>query len=140
MSPSESGRTHPREKEVFLKALEIRDRVARDKFIASVSGNDEVLRKRVERLFEKGSEEDEFLSNPELRGMIGVIEPRFLDSEKPAFDATTMAAQAWEPNCVEPKKSWSIPPTSVGRYQIHKLIGEGSFGSVYKGFDPNLNR
>ena len=53
MSPSESGRTHPREKEVFLKALEIRDRVARDKFIASVSGNDEVLRKRVERLLRK---------------------------------------------------------------------------------------
>jgi len=31
-------------------------------------------------------------------------------------------------------------PTSVGRYQIRKILGQGGFGAVYLGFDPQLNR
>jgi eukaryotic-like serine/threonine-protein kinase len=30
--------------------------------------------------------------------------------------------------------------TTIGKYQIIELVGEGSMGSVYRGFDPVLNR
>jgi TOMM system kinase/cyclase fusion protein len=31
-------------------------------------------------------------------------------------------------------------PKSVGRYEIRTILGQGSFGAVYLGFDPQLNR
>ncbi len=32
------------------------------------------------------------------------------------------------------------PPTEIGRYQIERLISTGSFGRVFLGFDPELQR
>ena len=31
-------------------------------------------------------------------------------------------------------------PSTIGRFQIHNTIGQGGFGIVVRGFDPDLNR
>src|SRR4051812_4322511 len=33
-----------------------------------------------------------------------------------------------------------LPPSAVGRYQIRGRLGAGAFGTVYRAFDPQLDR
>ena len=40
----------------------------------------------------------------------------------------------------DPKPEPGLPRTLAGRYRLDKLIGEGGFGRVYQGYDPELDR
>ena len=40
----------------------------------------------------------------------------------------------------DPGRDTDLPRTLAGRYRLDKLIGEGGFGRVYQGYDPELDR
>ncbi|MEO2028593.1 MAG: protein kinase [Fuerstiella sp.] len=39
-----------------------------------------------------------------------------------------------------PKALSNVPPESIGRYRIDGVLGQGGFGAVYRGHDPQLAR
>jgi len=41
---------------------------------------------------------------------------------------------------IDPGPEPDLPRTLAGRYRLDKLIGEGGFGRVYQGYDPELDR
>lgn len=66
---------------------------------------------------------------------LGVYLQRFPEDEdtvRAAFDATLPGSSKSGPS--------NEPPKKISRYEIVRAIGSGSFGVVYEGFDPKLQR
>jgi hypothetical protein len=78
-----------------------------------------------------GDEDRELLKCLRILGDIAGIHRSSVDetSEVPGPLPTVLAAEA----SGEPAESW-------GRYRLTEKVGEGSFGSVYRAFDPDLQR
>ena len=61
-----------------------------------------------------------------------------------ASDSTPTAGDSWstygDPIVPTTAPGQLAPGTQIGSYEIHACLGYGSWGAVYKGFDPNLQR
>jgi serine/threonine protein kinase/Tfp pilus assembly protein PilF len=95
---------------IFAAALE-HDSAERPKFLDEACGGDAELRKEVESL-------------------IAHIVPGSLVEAPAAEEATRLLAS----------ERYETPLTTIGPYQVVRLLGAGGMGKVYLTYDPRLNR
>src|SRR4030095_6690165 len=95
---------------IFAAALE-RDAAERPAFLDEACGGDAQLRKEVESLIEH-------------------IVPDYLAAGPAAGEATRLLAHDTHEHDL----------TSIGPYQVVRLLGAGGMGKVYLTYDPRLNR
>jgi len=107
-----------REREIFLKALEADDAVARRAYLDTACAGRPALRNRVEALLRSHAEADTFLDVPAME---------------------QMAAPERELSFLEP----AADPDAIGRldhYDVLAVVGRGSTGIVLKARDTKLQR
>lgn len=95
-------------KEIFWKALEIKEISKRDDFLASACGNDKQLRGRVERLLAAQARSDSFLAPLVITETAAELATR---------QVTTL--------------SGNLVNETIGHYTLREQIGEGGMGIVY---------
>ncbi|MCX6930927.1 MAG: serine/threonine protein kinase, partial [Verrucomicrobia bacterium] len=116
MSPSGQPAS-PRERELFMQALEQPSREERNAFLDRACGHDSVLRRRLARLLEEFDRIGTFLDQP-----VNSVEDR--------------AGLAKAPNGEAGGGMVLLPVTEkpgdrIGRYKLREKIGEGGCGIVY---------
>ena len=103
--------------EIYEAALE-RVPVERDAFLASACGEDEQLRRDVERLIAANDQAGDFLASP-------------------AWD---IAPSALVSGKMTDNVAMSLAGRQVGHYRILGPLGSGGMGEVYRAHDSTLNR
>jgi formylglycine-generating enzyme required for sulfatase activity/serine/threonine protein kinase len=140
------------EREIFEKAIEIRDFKQRLVFLDKACGTDVELRKRLDALLASHDQASGFLTVP-------IVEP-----VSPTDGATSQETVSIPPanqkkvasptrNDVDDDDSSNVAeltflepsskPGSIGRlahYEILQVLGQGAFGIVFKAFDEKLHR
>src|SRR4051794_5713417 len=91
------------ERSIFIEALEIADPNERAAYLEHACGNDEALRRRVERLLHAHGQAGEFMNAP-ANDLVATSD------ERPVTEG---------------------PGTSIGPYKLLEQIGEGGFGLVF---------
>src|SRR4051812_16786202 len=99
----------PREKDLFLAALERTDPTERAAYLAQACGDDDALRRQVEAMLQTHAAADSFL-------------------EKPA--AALGATVDSEGNVGQPTGAQDVG-AQIGPYKLLQPIGEGGMGVVY---------
>jgi serine/threonine protein kinase/tetratricopeptide (TPR) repeat protein len=95
------------ERDIFLAALEIQDRTARDAWLSEQCGADAEMRRRIEELLQAHAAAGEFLEKPAAAG-------------SPRDIATTPA-----------RPQDHLGSLIAGKYKLLQVIGEGGMGAVY---------
>jgi len=106
------------ERELFMQAFQEPDRAARQALLDRACGSDSGLRERVEELLRKAESAGSFLEQP-VRA-VG-------DTNTPAPGASPTASL---PRAASAGPT-EAPGTSIGPYQLVRVIGEGGMGTVY---------
>jgi hypothetical protein len=104
----------PREKTVFVEALEIADPEQRRQFLDQACGADKALRAQVERLLALSQTAGDF-----FKDCAPALEPTAAD----AALAVSAVESAVEPEVPETKR--------IGPYKLLQKLGEGGYGVVY---------
>ena len=104
----------PREKAVFVEALEIADPEQRRQFVDQACGADQALREQVERLLGLSQSAGDF-----FKDCAPALEPVAAD----AAQVLSAAESAVEPEIPETKR--------IGPYKLLQKLGEGGYGVVY---------
>jgi len=104
----------PREKAVFVEALEITDPEQCRQFLDQACGADQALREQVERLLALSQSAGDFFKN-----CAPALEPEAAD----AAQVLSAAESALEPEIPETK--------CIGPYKLLQKLGEGGYGVVY---------
>src|SRR5208283_4980980 len=104
----------PREKAVFVEALEIADPEQRRQFLEKACGADQALREEVEKLLAFSQSAGDF-----FQGCAPALEPEAAD----AAQVLSAAELALEPEIPETK--------CIGPYKLLQKLGEGGYGVVY---------
>jgi hypothetical protein len=105
---------NPREKAVFVEALEIADPEQRRQFLDQACGADQALREAVEKLLALSPSAGDF-----FRDCAPALEPEAADAAK----VLSAAESAVEPEIPETK--------CIGPYKLLQKLGEGGYGMVY---------
>ena len=104
----------PREKAVFVEALEIADPEQRRQFLDQACGADKALREQVEKLLALSQGAGDF-----FKDCAPALEPAAAD----AAQVLSAAESVLEPEIPETK--------SIGPYKLLQKLGEGGYGVVY---------
>src|SRR5689334_5976737 len=104
----------PREKAVFVEALEIADPEQRSQFLDKACGADHALREQVEKLLALSQSACDF-----FKDCSPALEPEAAD----AAQVLSAAESAVEPEIPETK--------CIGPYKLLQKLGEGGYGVVY---------
>ncbi len=104
----------PREKAVFVEALEIADPEQRRQFLDQACGADQTLRQQVEKLLALSQSAGDF-----FKDCAPALEPVAAD----AAQVLSAAESALEPEIPETK--------CIGPYKLLQKLGEGGYGVVY---------
>jgi hypothetical protein len=104
----------PREKAVFVEALEIADPEQRRQFLDQACGADQALREQVEKLLALSPSAGEF-----FKDCAPALEPAPAD----AAQVLAAAESALEPELPETRR--------IGPYKLLQKLGEGGYGVVY---------
>ena len=104
----------PREKAVFVEALEIADPEQRRQFLDQACGADQALREQVEKLLALSQSAGDF-----FKDCAPALEPEAAD----AAQVLSAAESALEPEIPETK--------CIGPYKLLQKLGEGGYGVVY---------
>jgi serine/threonine protein kinase len=104
----------PREKAVFVEALEIADPEQRRQFLDQACGADQALREQVEKLLALSQSAGDF-----FKECAPVLEPVAADADQ----VLSAAESALEPEIPETKR--------IGPYKLLQQLGEGGYGVVY---------
>ncbi len=104
----------PREKAVFVEALEIADPEQRSQFLDQACGADQALREQVEKLLALSQSAGDF-----FKDCAPALEPAAAD----AAQVLSAAESALEPEIPETK--------CIGPYKLLQKLGEGGYGVVY---------
>src|SRR6185369_3358562 len=104
----------PREKAVFVEALEIADREQRSQFLDQACGADAALREQVEKLLALSQSAGDF-----FKDCAPALKPEAAYGEQ----VLSAAESAREPEIPETK--------SIGPYKLLQKLGEGGCGVVY---------
>src|SRR5271157_1270842 len=104
----------PREKAVFVEALEIADPEQRSQFLDQACGADHALRQQVEKLLALSQSAGDF-----FKDCAPALEPAAAD----AGQVLSAAESALEPEIPETK--------CIGPYKLLQKLGEGGYGVVY---------
>ncbi|MCA9014775.1 MAG: serine/threonine protein kinase, partial [Planctomycetaceae bacterium] len=150
------------ERELFLSALEIQDREARQAHLHAACADDPELLARVEALLASHESQSQFLNTPALEqishvsdeGLAPTLFSEDSSSKGPLSPDTAETAADEFDTCIKDKDDMTGPilpgilepssrPDSFGRlghYEILEVIGKGAFGTVLKAFDEKLHR
>src|SRR5271165_3843575 len=104
----------PREKAVFVEALEIANPEQRSQFLDQACGTNEVLRQQVEKLLALSQSAGDF-----FKDCAPALEPAAAD----AAQVLSAGESALEPEIPETK--------CIGPYKLLQKLGEGGYGVVY---------
>ena len=104
----------PREKAVFVEALEMADPEQRGQFLDQACGADQALREQVEKLLALSQSAGDF-----FKDCAPALEPAAAD----AAQVLSAAESALEPEIPETK--------CIGPYKLLQKLGEGGYGVVY---------
>jgi len=127
-----------RVKDVFLTATEQPNPTAQAEYLGQACGGDVELRERVEALLRSHDVSDSFLENPAIDAptqMSGADSVKLGDDWIPPEGAIEAEALKF--------LSPSTRPDSLGRlghYDMLQVLGNGSFGIVFRAFDDQLQR
>jgi hypothetical protein len=127
-----------RVKEIFLEAVEQPDEAARAAYLERACGGDAELQQRVETLLRSHDPDGSFLGSPAVKPP----ESTAATQERGVDQASTLHDDA---NAAEDLQFLSPAgrPDSrgrIGHYEVFQVLGNGSFGIVFRAFDEVLQR
>lgn len=139
------------ERDIFEKAIEIRDRQQREAFLNEACGTDANLRRQLDELLASHDQSSGFLQVPvveqfESPASSGHQPTVTLPPSNGANRAESPESREEDDDSGSADLSFLQPsdkPGSIGRlghYEIVQILGQGAFGIVFKAFDEKLHR